>query len=117
MGNLPLVHRRSEALFDQEGKKSAKQRSLEIIRGALGNEVTELVLANAVPEYAEIEDALNDLGRRLKKSGLPQAVVEQVYTGRIKKDDVTLDTALREYYATFKSDTPLLRAGDRTKRC
>jgi len=103
MGNLPLVHGRIEALFDQEGEKSAKQRSLEIIRGALGEEVAELVLANAVPEYSEIEDDLNDLGRRLKKSGLPQAVVEQVYTGRLKKDDVTLDTALREY-ATFKSD-------------
>ena len=104
MGNLPLVHGRIEALFDQEGEKSAKQRSLEIIRGALGEEVAELVLANAVPEYSEIEDDLNDLGRRLKKSGLPQAVVEQVYTGRLKKDDVTLDTALRDY-ATFKSDT------------
>jgi len=103
MGNLPLVHGRIEALFDQEGEKSAKQRSLEIIRGALGEEVAELVLANAVPEYSEIEDDLNDLGRRLKKSGLPQAVVEQVYTGRLKKDEVTLDTALRDY-ATFKSD-------------
>ena len=104
MGNLPLVHGRIEALFDQEGEKSAKQRSLEIIRGALGEEVAELVLANVVPEYSEIEDDLNELGRRLKKSGLPQAVVEQVYTGQLKKDEVTLDTALREY-ATFKSDT------------
>ena len=47
---------------------------------------------NAVPEYSEIEDDLNDLGRRLKKSGLPQAVVEQVYR-RLKKDEVTLGTA------------------------
>ena len=36
---------------------------------------------------------------------MPQAVVEQVYNGRLKKDDVTLDTALRDY-ATFKSETP-----------
>ena len=94
MGNLPLVHGRIEALFDQEGEKSAKQRSLEIIRGALGEEVAELVLANAVPEYSEIEDDLNDLGWKLKKRGMPQAVVEQVYNGRLKKDEVTLDTGL-----------------------
>ena len=36
---------------------------------------------------------------------MPQAVVEQVYNGRLKKDEVTLDTALREY-PDFKSDTP-----------
>ena len=105
MSNLPLVHTRIEALFNDEGVQSAKQRSLQIIRGALGDEIAELVLANAVPEYSEIEDDLNDLGRRLKRDGLPQSVVEQVYTGRLKKDEVTLDTVLRDY-ATFKSDTP-----------
>ena len=36
MGNLLLKHRRIEALFDQGGEKSAKQRSLEIIRGCPG---------------------------------------------------------------------------------
>ena len=104
MGNLPLVHGRIEALFDQESEKSARQRSLEIIRGALGEEVAELVLAKAVPEYSDIKDDLNDLSWKLKKSGMPQAVVEQVYSGRLKKDEVTLDTALRDY-ASFKSDT------------
>ncbi|XXK36091.1 hypothetical protein ACMAY8_07695 [Rhodobacteraceae bacterium nBUS_22] len=105
MSKLPLVHTRIEALFNDEGVQSAKQRSLQIIRGALGDEIAELVLANAIPEYSEIEDDLNDLGRRLKRDGLPQSVVEQVYTGRLKKDEVTLDTVLRDY-ATFKSDTP-----------
>ena len=105
MGNLPLVHGRIEALFDQEGEKSARQRSLEIIRGALGDEVAELVLAKAVPEYSDIEDDLNELGRELKRNEVPQAVVEQVYSGRLKKDEVTLDTVLKDY-ATFKSDTP-----------
>ena len=103
MGNLSLVHGRIEALFDQESEKSAKQRSLEIIRGAHGEGIAKLVLANAVPEYSEIEDDLNDLGWKLKKRGMPQAVVEQVYNGRLKKDEVTFDTALRDY-ATFKSD-------------
>lgn len=45
---------------------ASKHRSLEIIRGALGEEVAELVLANAVPEYSEIADNLNELGRKLK---------------------------------------------------
>ena len=77
MGNLALVHARVEALFDQKGEKSARQRSLEIIRGAMGDEVAELVLAKAVPEYSDIEDDLNELGRELKRNEVPQAVVEQ----------------------------------------
>ena len=36
---------------------------------------------------------------------MPQTVVEQVYSGRLKKDEVILDTALRDY-GSFKSDTP-----------
>ena len=71
----------------------------------LGDEVAEVVLANAVPPHSWIEDDLNDLGWKLKKKGMPQAVVEQVYNGRLKKDEVTLDTALKDY-ADFKSDTP-----------
>lgn len=66
MGELPLVYSRIEALFDDESDKSSKHRSLEIIRGALGEEVAKLVLANAVPEYSEIADNLNELGRKLK---------------------------------------------------
>ena len=37
MVNLPLVHERIEALFDEEGEKSTKQRSFEIIRCAMGD--------------------------------------------------------------------------------
>ena len=81
----------------------AEQRSLDIIRCALGDDVAELFLVNAFPEYLEIQDDLNDLGRRLKKGGLLQTALGQVYTRRLKKDEVTLDTALRDY-ATFKSD-------------
>ena len=103
MGNLPLVHGRIEALFDQEGEKLAKQRSLNIIRCALGDEVAELFLVNAFHNYSEIKEDLNDLGRRLKNDALPQTALEQVYARLLKKDEVTLDTALR-HYTTFKSD-------------
>ena len=89
MSNLPLWHTRIEALFNDESVQSAKHRCLQIIRGAQGDEIAELVLANAVPEYKEIEDDLNDLGRSLKRDGLPQSVVEQVNTGRLKEDEVT----------------------------
>ena len=37
MVNLPLVHERIEALLDEEGEKSTKQRSFEIIRCAMGD--------------------------------------------------------------------------------
>lgn len=41
MSNLPLVHTRIEALFNDEGVQSAKQRSLQIIRGALGEGIAD----------------------------------------------------------------------------
>jgi hypothetical protein len=49
MQALPLVHARIDALLNDEADKSAKERSLEIIRGALGDEVAEMVLAETVP--------------------------------------------------------------------
>ena len=67
MQALPLVHARVEALLNDETNKSARERSVELIRGALGDEVAELVLAEAVPEYSPIEDALNHLGKALHK--------------------------------------------------
>ena len=79
----------SRSTVRSAGRESAKQRNLESIRGALGDEVAKVVLANAVPEYSEIEDDLNDLVRSLKRDGLPQSVVEQVNTGRLKEDEVT----------------------------
>jgi hypothetical protein len=44
----PLVHARIEALLNDEADKSARERSLELIRGALGDEVAEMVLAETV---------------------------------------------------------------------
>ena len=105
MQALPLVHARVEALLNDETNKSARERSVELIRGALGDEVAELVLAEAVPEYSPIEDALNDLGKALHKQKLPAEVVQQVYSGRLKPDTMTLEKALQEYVA-YKSDTP-----------
>ena len=105
MQALPLVHARVEALLNDETNKSARERSVELIRGALGDEVAELVLAEAVPEYSPIEDALNDLGKALHKQKMPAEVVQQVYSGRLKPDTMTLEKALQEYVA-YKSDTP-----------
>ena len=105
MQALPLVHARIEALLNDEANKSARERSLEIIRGALGDEVAEMVLAETVPEYSPIEDALNDLGKALHKQKMPAEVVQQVYSGRLKPDTMTLEKALQEYVA-YKSDTP-----------
>jgi integrase len=105
MQNLPLVHARIEALLEGEKEKSARARGIEIIRGALGDEVADMVLANAVPEYSEIEDALNELGKALHKQKLPSEIVEQVYSGKLKQEVITLETALKDYVA-YKSDTP-----------
>ena len=105
MQNLPQVHAQVEAIFAQETELSARQRSLNIIRGALGDEVADMVLAKAVPEYSQIEDALNDLGKSLHAQKFPQEVVEQVYTGQLQDDAMSLDTVLAEY-TEFKSDSP-----------
>jgi hypothetical protein len=64
-----------------------------------------MVLANAVPEYSEIEDALNELGKALHKQKLPSEIVEQVYSGKLKQEVITLETVLKDYVA-YKSDTP-----------
>jgi integrase len=105
MQNLPLIHARIEALLEGEKEKSARERSIEIIRGALGDEVADMVLANAVPEYSEIEDALNELGKALHKQKLPSEIVEQVYSGKLRQEVITLETVLKDYVA-YKSDTP-----------
>ena len=105
MQALPLVHARIEALLNDEANKSARERSLEIIRGALGDEVAEMVLAETVPEYSPIEDALNELGKDLHRQKMPTEVVQQVYTGKLKPDVLTLAMTLDQYEA-YKSDTP-----------
>ena len=111
MQNLPLVHARIEALLEGEKEKSARDRSIEIIRGALGDEVANMVLANAVPEYSEIEDALNELGKALHKQKLPSEIVEQVYSGKLRQEVITLETVLKDYVA-YKSDTPKAEKGN-----
>jgi integrase len=105
MQALPLVHARIEALLNDEADKSARERSLEIIRVALGDEVAEMVLAETVPEYSPIEDALNELGKDLHKQKMPTEVVQQVYTGKLKPDVLTLAMTLDQYEA-YKSDSP-----------
>jgi len=105
MQNLPLVHARIEALLEGEKDKSAGERNIDIIRGALGDELADMVLANAVPEYSEIEDALNELGKALHKQKLPSEIVEQVYSGKLRQEVITLETVLKDYVA-YKSDTP-----------
>ena len=37
-----------------------------------------------------IEDALNELGKALHKQKMPAEVVQQVYTGKLKPDVLTL---------------------------
>ena len=64
-----------------------------------------MVLAEAVPEYSPIEDALNELGKDLHKQKKPTEVVQQVYTGKLKPDVLTLAMTLDQYEA-YKSDTP-----------
>lgn len=103
MQNLPWVHARIESLFTSENEKSARTRSLELIRGALGDDIADLVLAGQVPEYSVIEDALNDLGKELHRRRFPTEIVRQVYTGKLEEDIITLNGALEEYL-TFKSD-------------
>ena len=105
MQSLPLVHARIEALLSEETEQSARKRSIDLIRGALGDEVAELVLARAVPEYSHMEDDLNELGKALHQKKVPMEVVQQVYSGELVEDVITLESALDEY-AAFKSDTP-----------
>jgi hypothetical protein len=64
-----------------------------------------MVLAETVPEYSLSEDALNELGKDLHKQKMPTEVVQQVYTGKLKPDVLTLAMTLDQYEA-YKSDTP-----------
>ena len=64
-----------------------------------------MVLAETVPEYSLSEDALNELGKDLHKQKKPTEVVQQVYTGKLKPDVLTLAMPLDQYEA-YKSDTP-----------
>ena len=48
-----------------------------MISGALGDEVAEMVMADTVPEYSNIEDALNALGEELEQRKMPKEIVQQ----------------------------------------
>ena len=90
MQNLPWVHARIESLFTAETEKSARTRSIELIRGALGDEIADMVMAGQVPSYSDVEYLLNDLGRELHKRRLPREIVQQVYSGQLQEDIITL---------------------------
>ena len=96
MQNLPKVHAQIEKLFHTEAQISSNERALAIIRGALGDEVAEQVLAGQVVEYSQEDYALNDLARDIAGK-LPQDVVRQIYAGRLQAEAMTLQTALGEY--------------------
>jgi len=53
MQNLPKVHAQIEQLFHTEAQTPPNERALAIIRGALGDEVAEQVLAGQVVEYSQ----------------------------------------------------------------
>ena len=102
MQNLPWVHARIESLFTSEDEKSARKRSIELIRGALGDQIADMVMAGQVPPYSDVEYLLNDLGQELHKRKFPKEIVQQVYSGKLQDDIITLNGALEEYL-TFKS--------------
>lgn len=101
MANYPYVHAKIDSLFKIERKKTDRERAIDVIRGNLGDEVAELVLAKAVPEYSEMDYDLNELAVRLKDV-LPLPILEQVYQGQLREDPITLTRVLDEYLS-FKS--------------
>ena len=96
MKALPKVHEEIEKLFCTEEQMPANERALAIIRGALGNDIAEHVLAGQVVEYSQEDYALNDLGREIHGK-LPIEVVRQVFAGRLQQEPMTLLKALGEY--------------------
>lgn len=105
MQNLPKVHAQIQKLFQTEAQIPSNERALAIIRGALGDEIAEQVLAGQVVEYSQEDYALNDLARDLAGK-LPQDVVRQVYAGRLQAEAMTLQTALGEYQEFKLEDDP-----------
>jgi len=102
MKEFPYVHAKIEALFDLERKKTDRERALEIVRANLGDEVADIVLAKAVPEYSPLDYELNELAYKLAGT-VPQGVLEQVYQGQLQDEPITLDKVLQEYLE-YKSD-------------
>ena len=103
MRNLPKVHSEIEKLFRDEAHMPSSERALAIIRGALGSEVAEQVLAGQVVEYSQEDYALNELAREIAGK-LSEDIVTQIYTGRLKQPALTLQNALGEYQAYKTED-------------
>jgi len=103
MRNLPKVHSEIEKLFRDEAHMPSSERALAIIRGALGSEVAEQVLAGQVVEYSQEDYALNELAREIAGK-LSEDIVTQIYTGRLKQPALTLQKALGEYQAYKTED-------------
>jgi ABC-type proline/glycine betaine transport system ATPase subunit len=99
MQALPLVHARIEALLNDESDKSARERSLEIIRGALGDEVAEMVLADPY-----IEDFVSDINRArvLRVRSVMQDLTADKFAG-----DVDANDNLESLIAASGGDTAL----------
>ena len=104
MRNLPKVHSEIEKLFRDEAHMPSSERALAIIRGALGSEVAEQVLAGQVVEYSQEDYALNELAREIAGK-LSEDIVTQIYTGRLKQPALTLQKALGEYQAYKTEDS------------
>ena len=103
MRNLPKVHSEIEKLFRDEAHMPSSERALAIIRGALGSEVAEQVLAGQVVEYSQEDYALNELAKEIAGK-LSEDIVTQIYTGRLKQPALTLQKALSEYQAYKTED-------------
>ena len=102
MRRLPKVHAEIEALFQIEQHTPMSERALAVIRGALGEEVADMVVAGHIVEYSQEDYALNELAKTIKGK-LPMEVVRQVYTGQLVAEPMTLTKALEEY-TRYKSD-------------
>ena len=102
MRNLPQVHNEIDKLFRNEAHVPSGERALAIIRGALGSDVAEQVLAGQVVEYSQEDYALNELARDIAGK-LSDDIVTQIYTGRLKQPALTLQKALGEYQQ-YKTD-------------
>ena len=102
MRRLPKVHAEIEALFQIEQHTPMSERALAVIRGALGEEVADMVVAGHIVEYSQEDYALNELAKTIKGK-LPMEVVRQVYNGQLVAEPMTLTKALQEY-TCYKSN-------------
>ena len=102
MRRLPKVHAEIEALFQIEKHTPMSERALAVIRGALGDEVADMVVAGHIAEYSPEDYGLNELARTIEGM-VPEEVFQQVYKGQLTEEPMTLAKALEEY-THYKSD-------------